>query len=72
MEFGGSASDSSDTDTEMVKMKNLGTNEKFIEKWTEWQPKTALEKKLVLGIIHRKNHKDVVFEELEGSNANTG
>ena len=51
-------------------MKSLDSNQKFVDSLTEWKPQTPLEKKLVLGIIHRKNHKDVQFKDNFGiSNA---
>ena len=40
-------------------MEKLAGNNDFIELLTGWQPKTTLEKKLILGIMHKKNHKDV-------------
>ena len=44
-------------------MEHLAGNEKFINLLTGWKPKSLQEKKLVLGIIHRKNHKDVIVDE---------
>ena len=63
LEFGGSASDTTDTETELIKMPNLGKNEKFIDQLVGWTAKTPMEKKLVLGILHKKNHKDLPITE---------
>ena len=40
-------------------MEKLAGNDQFIELISGWTPKSNLEKKLVLGIMHKKNHKDV-------------
>ena len=45
-------------------MNQLAGNEKFVSLFAGWTPKTLTEKKLVLGIIHKKNHKDVVEERV--------
>lgn len=37
--------------------------EEYISTLTGWKAKTSFEKKLVLGILHRKGHKN--FEEME-------
>ena len=63
LEFGGSASDTTDTEAELIQMEHLAGNEKFINLLTGWKPKSLMEKKLVLGIIHRKNHKDIIVDE---------
>jgi len=60
LEFGGSASDTTDTETELIQMEQLAGNEKFINLLAGWTPRNLLEKKLVLGIFHKKNHKDAV------------
>ena len=59
LEFGGTASDTTDTEAELLAMEKLADNDKFIELIAGWTPKSNLEKKLVLGIMHKKNHKDV-------------
>ena len=44
-------------------MEKLAGNDKFIELISGWTPKSNLEKKLVLGIMHKKNHKDVTEQD---------
>ncbi len=46
-------------------MENLAGNRKFVDQLSGWTAKSNLEKKLVLGVMHKKNHKDVVptFDE---------
>ena len=45
-------------------MNKLTGNRKFIDQMVGWTPKTLLEKKLILGIFHKKNHRDVL-EDLD-------
>ena len=47
-------------------MEDLAVNKKFIDQLTGWTARTNLEKKLILGVMHKKNHKDMVeFEEAQ-------
>ena len=46
-------------------MHKLTGNKKFIEMFDGWTPKNMFEKKLVLGVIHKRNHKDVVEQDYE-------
>ena len=62
MEFGGSASDTVSSGSELD-MANLGKNKKFIDSFVDWKTKTSIEKKLILGVLHRRGHKN--FEEKE-------
>lgn len=41
-------------------MQKLAGNKKFVDTFVGWAPRSLLEKKLVLGILHKKNHKDLV------------
>lgn len=48
----------------MEELKEDGPKlEEFVSTLTGWKAKTSFEKKLVLGILHRKGHKN--FEEME-------
>ena len=40
----------------------------FIDKLTGWKCRTNIEKKLVLGVLHRRGHKDFKFEEDRSQN----
>ena len=44
-------------------MAKLGNNKEFIDNLVNWKTKSSIEKKLVLGVLHRRGHKD--FEEKE-------
>lgn len=55
MEFGGSESCGSSSDSDPA------VQEKYIPALIGWTAKTPIEKKLVLGIMHRSGHKN--FEE---------
>ena len=67
LEFGGSASDTTDTEAELLTMQKLAGNKKFIKMFEGWAPKNLFEKKLVLGILHRRNHKDVVEQDYKSA-----
>ena len=65
LEFGGSESDVSSicsTDVDALREDENYRNN-FIASLNGWKAKTSMEKKLVLGILHRKGHKN--FEEME-------
>ena len=65
LEFGGSESDVSSicsTDVDALREDENYRNN-FIASLDGWKAKTSMEKKLVLGILHRKGHKN--FEEME-------
>ena len=65
LEFGGSESDVSSicsTDVDALREDENYRNN-FIASLDGWRAKTSMEKKLVLGILHRKGHKN--FEEME-------
>ena len=68
LEFGGSESDKSDSSLdsadELADLKiNSEKRKAFVNSLKGWKAKTSIEKKLVLGILHRKGHKN--FEERE-------
>ena len=65
LEFGGSESDVSSmcsTDVDALR-EDAAYRSNFISTLNGWKAKTSVEKKLVLGILHRKGHKN--FEEME-------
>ena len=65
LEFGGSESDLSSAcsmDIDALRTQS-DKREDFIESLSSWKVRTNFEKKLVLGIMHRKGHKN--FEEQE-------
>ena len=65
LEFGGSESDVSSicsTDVDELR-EDAAYRSNFISRLNGWKAKTSIEKKLVLGILHRKGHKN--FEEME-------
>ena len=64
LEFGGSASDTTDTEEELLQMQSLAGNEKFVGLLSGWTAKRPLEKKLILGIMHKKCHKDFKEENV--------
>lgn len=69
LEFGGSESDLSsvcDMDVEALRT-DTDKRQNFIKSLTNWKVRTNFEKKLVLGIMHRKGHKN--FEEQEENNS---
>ena len=69
LEFGGSESDLSsvcDMDVEALRT-DTDKRQNFIKSLTNWKVRTNFEKKLVLGIMHRKGHKN--FEEKEENNS---
>jgi hypothetical protein len=55
LEFGGSDSGGSSSDSDPA------AQEKYLPSLVNWVAKSAIEKKLVLGIMHRHGHKN--FEE---------
>ena len=62
LEFGGSESDeSSDNDDLDDLKKNKDKQDALVRSLEGWKVKSSIEKKLVLGILHRKGHKN--FEE---------
>ena len=68
MEFGGSASEESSLDDNdlLYDLKdNKEKQKKFVESLKGFKVKTLPQKKLVLGIMHRKGHKN--FEEQENN-----
>jgi len=65
LEFGGSESDHSSalsTDLSALR-KPTSERDDFVNTFENWRVKSPFEKKLVLGIMHRKGHKN--FEEQE-------
>jgi hypothetical protein len=65
LEFGGSESDLSSvcsTDIEALRHDDV-KKEDFVHQFTNWKARSSFDKKLVLGIMHRKGHKN--FEEQE-------
>lgn len=59
LEFGGSDSLNSSSQSDPV------LQEKYLNTLVGWTAKTAVEKKLVLGVLHRHGHKN--FEEANDS-----
>ena len=55
LEFGGSDSHNSESDSDPA------VQEKYLHNLMGWSAKSPMEKKLVLGIMHREGHKN--FEE---------
>ena len=65
LEFGGSESDLSSVCSDDISALRHETKnrENFVEQFTNWKARSSFDKKLVLGIMHRKGHKN--FEERE-------
>ena len=62
LEFGGSESDESSQNDDLDNLKErMEKQEALVESLEGWKVKSSIEKKLVLGILHRKGHKN--FEE---------
>jgi hypothetical protein len=62
LEFGGSDSQNSESDSDPA------VQEKYLDNLIGWTARTPMEKKLVLGIMHRDGHKN--FEETVGDPLN--
>ena len=65
LEFSGSDTAESSvcsTDIDALKEDSIHRNQ-FLQDFDGWKAKTSMEKKLVLGILHRKGHRN--FEEME-------
>ena len=62
LEFGGSESDESSQNDDLDDLKaDTFKQTQFVKGLGGWKVKSSIEKKLVLGILHRKGHKN--FEE---------
>lgn len=61
LEFGGSESDEDTSNVDDMK-DHIEKRESFVESLEGWQAKTSVEKKLILGILHRKCHKNLEEE----------
>ena len=62
LEFGGSESDESSLNDDLDDLQDDKMKQKqFVDGLDGWRVKSSIEKKLILGILHRKGHKN--FEE---------
>ena len=59
LEFGGTESDTTDSGEEFAKIGGEYDSKQFVNMMTGYTPRDLVDKKLILGIIHRRNHKDI-------------